>query len=66
MARTNSVEYLIKSLGYCCEARFFRIFAKKPSSMIALRLGVTTRAIEKKRKLALLPCPNCSSRLPGS
>lgn len=58
--RPNSVEYLIQEgLGYCCEARFFQLFAAKPSSMIALRLGVSTRIIEIHRKRNLLNCPKC-------
>ena len=42
--RVNSVEYLVtEGLGYCCLYAFFSLYTE--TELIALRLGVTSRAI---------------------
>lgn len=43
--RKNSLEFLITNgLGYCCVWGFFH-FVSKRTGMIAVRLGVTDRAV---------------------
>jgi len=57
-------DLITDGLGYCCEYIFFHYY--KDTSMIAARLGVTTRAI-RKHKAAFaageLRCENCKNCL---
>ena len=68
---TNSLNYLItRGLGYCCEYFFFSRFTD--TELIAARLGVSERAVRKRKQLlreGKIQCLNCErclkSRLPG-
>lgn len=56
-----SLESLITTgLNYCCMHHFFHRFDKVSTTLIAARLGVTTRAVRYKRKAyrdgKLSPC----------
>lgn len=42
---------ITQGLGYCCEAWFWRRFAEVPSETVAIRLGVVTRTIQRRRAL---------------
>lgn len=48
MPRITIKSLIEVDLGYCCEYLFFRLY--RPSGTIAARLGVTTRAIRKKKE----------------
>lgn len=50
---------ITESLGYCCEWAFF-CYHKK-TAVIAARLGVTTRAVQK-HKAATRECGQCEHR----
>ena len=63
--RRNTVESLIRDLGYCCMWGFFR-FVSKRTGMIAARLGVTERAVryaKAKFASAEIRCENRESCL---
>lgn len=61
MSAPNLIRLMIvEDLGYCCEAGFFRIF--KQTAVIADRLGVTTRAVQKHKALVRNGCMTCESR----
>lgn len=40
-----TLQSLLSSLGYCCPRFFFQTFRRKPTWMIALRLGLDPRTI---------------------
>lgn len=54
---------LIRSLGYCCEWRFFTLY--KQTWLISFRLGVSKRAVKYRKalfwegKLKCLDCDKC-------
>lgn len=56
MTRPPTIHSMItEDLGYCCEQQFFRLY--KQTSLIAARLGVTTRAVKYHKSAALAnPC----------
>jgi len=51
-ARESLTAHLITGgLGYCCEAWFWAHFAAIPADLLAARLGVTERTIQRHRLL---------------
>lgn len=61
MSRRITVDMLVNDLGYCCAWVFFKVYNKTTTSIIAARLGVTTRAIRYKRcdfGSSKMACPN--------
>jgi len=60
--RRNSIPHLItEGLHYCCVWGFFRYYLRKSSALIAARLGVTQRAVEKQRVRMEAGCYKCES-----
>lgn len=61
--RVNGIQYLItKSLGYCCEWKFFSLFSD--CELIAARLGVTDRGVRKHKARFVagsMQCERCSN-----
>lgn len=49
-----------EDLGYCCEFAFFSIH--KRTALIAARLGVTTRAVQKHKAAKREGCLCCESK----
>lgn len=64
-ARPNTISWMIRhSLGYCCEWAFFTLYPD--CELVALRLGVTSRAVRKHKAAVLageLHCQNTPSCL---
>jgi hypothetical protein len=64
-ARVNSISFLVRhGLGYCCEWSFFQFY--KDCELIAIRLGVSSRAVRKHKAAVLageIRCTNCKGCL---
>lgn len=65
--KLTTIETLILSLGYCCPHVFFSLYPS--NSLIAYRLGVSTRQVRRWRSKFnsnSLPCrglPNCQKKI---
>lgn len=47
-------------LGYCCEFGFFSLYGR--TALIAIRLGVTKRAVQYRRSAVVNGCSLCESK----